>query len=199
MDQHINKVNGKLASGNYAISAAKNILPLNIRINLYNSIFRSHLEYGILAWGGVPMSKLKGIINIQKKCIRNVANSKRLCHTDPIFSSLKIMKFIDLFKYNCSIFMHKIAFCKQPASFENMFTPLGVTNRTGNYHIKIYKSKYLDRFPSAFLPKVWNENSTDIKRCISISSLKTLISEKILSEYKSSEKCKYKNCPDCQN
>ena len=88
-DQHINKVHGKLASSNYAISAAKNILPLNIRINLYNSIFRSHLEYGILAWGGVPHNKLKGISNVQKKCIRNVVNSSRLSHTDPNFSSLK--------------------------------------------------------------------------------------------------------------
>ena len=66
-DQHINKVHGKLASGNYAISASKNILPQNIRINLYNSIFRSHLEYGILAWGGVPLNKLKGLFNLQKK------------------------------------------------------------------------------------------------------------------------------------
>ena len=198
-DQHINKVHGKLASSNYAISAAKNILPLNIRINLYNSIFRSHLEYGILAWGGVPQHKLKGISNVQKKCIRNVVNSSRLSHTDPIFSSLKIMKFNDLFKYNCSIFMHKIAFGKHPASFESMFTPLGATNRTGNYHIKIYKSTYLDRFPSAFLPKVWNNNSMDIKRCITLSSLKTLLSDKIISEYKSSQKCQYKNCPDCKN
>ena len=95
--------------------------------------------------------------------------------------------------------MHKIAFGKQPASFESMFTPLGETNRTGNYHIKIYKSMYLDQFPSAFLPKVWNDNSPDIKRCISLSSIKTLLSEKIISEYLSSEKCKFINCPDCRS
>ena len=145
------------------------------------------------------MNKLKGIFNLQKKCVRNVANSNRLSHTDPIFSSLKIMKLNDLFKYNCSMFMHKIAFGKQPTSFENRFTPLGENNRTGNYHIKIYKSIYLDRFPSAFLPKVWNDNSNDIKRCISLSSLKTLLSDKTFSEYLSSEKCQYINCPDCRS
>ena len=66
-DHHINYVHGKLASGSYGINASKNLLPQQIRLNLYNSLFRSHLEFGILAWGGIPSSKLKGICNLQKK------------------------------------------------------------------------------------------------------------------------------------
>ena len=162
-DQQINHVHGKLASSNYAISTAKNVLPLNMKINLYNSMFRSHLEYGILAWGGVSGNKTKGIFNLQKKCIRNVAGKKRSSHTDPLFSQLKILKFSDLFKMNCLNFMHNFAFGRQPQSFNNMFTPLGVQNRTGNYQITKYKSNFFDKFPSAFLPKIWNENCRNIK------------------------------------
>ena len=66
-DSQINSVHGKLAAGNYAINSAKNFLPLHIRKKIYNSLFKSHLEYGILAWGGVLPSKLKGITNLQKK------------------------------------------------------------------------------------------------------------------------------------
>ena len=66
-DYHINHVYNKLASGNYAISMSKNILPQHIRLNLYNSLFRSHLEFGVLAWGGISNNKLKSIINLQKK------------------------------------------------------------------------------------------------------------------------------------
>ena len=68
-EHQINHVRGKLASGNYAISRTKNYLPQHIRLTLYNSLFRSHLEFGILAWGGVATSKLKSIINLQKKCV----------------------------------------------------------------------------------------------------------------------------------
>ena len=89
-DHHINHVHGRLASGNFAINSAKNFLPQHIRLTLYNSLFKSHLEYGILAWGGVPKTKLQGLINLQKKCVRNVANKYKLSHTDPIYSSLNI-------------------------------------------------------------------------------------------------------------
>ena len=58
----------KLASSNYAIGRSRNFLPLNIRKTLYNSLFRSHAEFGILAWGCSPASKLKKIISLQKKC-----------------------------------------------------------------------------------------------------------------------------------
>ena len=56
-EHQINHVHGKLASGNYAIARTKFVLPQNIKLTLYNSLFRSHLEFGILAWGGVPPAK----------------------------------------------------------------------------------------------------------------------------------------------
>ena len=196
-DYHINHVYSKLASGNYAINISKNFLPQHIRVNLYNSLFRSHLEFGLLAWGGISNNKLNSIINLQKKCVRNVANKGRLSHTDPVFSKLNILKFNDLFNYNCTLFMHKFAFGKQPESFKDMFTPLGCNNRTGNYIISKYKTNFLDRFPSAFLPKVWNQNSSEIKNCISVLSLKRLLKERFISHYNTQEKCKYIECPDC--
>ena len=160
-------------------------------------MFKSHLEYGILAWGGVPNSKLKGITNLQKKCIRNVANKNKLSHTDPIYSSLKVLTFSDLIKYNCLTFMHNFAFGRLPNSFDGMFKPLGLQNRKGNYYLMKYKSIFFEKFPSVFLPKIWNENSANIKHCTTLSSLKTLISDIMLSKYNDVEKCRYVNCPDC--
>ena len=68
-ESHIKQTTAKLAMANYSIARAKNLLPLNARITLYNSLFRSHLEYGILSWGCAPMSKLNKVVSLQKKCI----------------------------------------------------------------------------------------------------------------------------------
>ena len=68
--------------------------------------------------GGVGPGKLKKITKLQKKCVRNVASKGHRSHTDPIFSSLTILKFEDLFKYNCSTFMHKYSQNKLPESFD---------------------------------------------------------------------------------
>ena len=196
-EHQVQQVHSKLSSGNYAINSAKNFLPLHIRKNIYNSLFRSHLEYGILAWGGIKSNKLKGIIGLQKKCVRNVANKKRLSHTDPIFSSLKILKFEDLVIYNSIIFMHKFAFGLQPSTFNNMFHPLGTNNRTGNYRLIKYNAVFFDHFPSIYLPKIWNEYSSSIKHCTTITSLKSLLSDKLIYKYKTEESCNFARCPDC--
>ena len=140
-DHQISHVHGKLASANYAIARTKKFLPTKIRKTLYNSLFRSHMEFGIMAWGGVSSNKLKKITTIQKKCIRNVAGKKHRSHTDPLFSFLNIMKFEDLFKYNCSNFMHKYILNKQPESFKDIFQPLSETNRTNNYIIPKVKKQ----------------------------------------------------------
>ena len=66
-DKQINHISGKLASSNYAIDRLKNLVPLNIRKTIYNSLFRSHLEYGIMAWGSAQVGKLKQIKILQKK------------------------------------------------------------------------------------------------------------------------------------
>ena len=72
LDEHltwshqINHIHSKLASGNYAISQTKKFLPKKIRITIYNSLFRSHMEFGILAWGGISASKLDKVTKLQK-------------------------------------------------------------------------------------------------------------------------------------
>ena len=87
-DYHINHIKNKLSRSNYLINSSKNVFPLHIRKQLYNSLFKPHLEFGVLAWGGVKANRLKNIVNLQKKCVRNVANKHFRSHTDALFKIL---------------------------------------------------------------------------------------------------------------
>ena len=170
----------KLATANYLINSVKNYLPLYVRKTLYNSFFKPHMEFGITLWGGLSANKLKCVINLQKKCIRNVAYRSFNSHTDPLFKNLEILKFQDLFKYNCSVFMYKYGHGLQPSTFNNMFIPCNNNDRTGYYKIQLCKGKYLDRFPTVFFPKVWNANSNNIKHAMSLGSLKSQIKTRFM-------------------
>ena len=66
-DFQIEHISNKIASSIFALSQIKNILPLNIRLLVYNSLVRPHIEYGIVTWGGVKNSKLQKIRSLQKK------------------------------------------------------------------------------------------------------------------------------------
>ena len=132
---HIRYVQNKISSGNYLLARAKNDLPQNIKLMLYNTLIRPHLEYGILAWGGLAKSMLKGVITVQKKAIRNVMGKRVNAHTAPLFLSLGELTFVDLLKYNSAVFMYKYNNNLLPASFENLFTPCNPPNRTISYKI----------------------------------------------------------------
>ena len=150
-----------------------------------------------MAWGGVNASKLQKIVKIQKKCVRNVAGKGHRAHTDPLFSMLNILKFPDLFKLNCSLFMHKYSNKKVPPSFEAFFTKMAAPNRTKGFITeKLVKTSY-EQFPNYFLPKIWNDNAQPLKSIESHSSFKDKLYASLISQYPPSFKCKVRSCPDC--
>ena len=151
-----------------------------------------------MTWGGVNATKLKGITNLQKKCVRNVAGKQFRSHTEPIFSSLKILKFTDLFKFNCSTFMHKLVLGKQPDSFQTMFTPLDGANRTKKFLTSISKNNFISQFPTIFLPKIWNANSLELKNIPKHKSFKTDLQNFFISQYNTHVNCHDPMCPDCK-
>ena len=60
------KLNKKLSSSYFALNSVKNILPLKIRKTIYNTLFKSHMEFGITCWGASKNKKSR-ILKIFKK------------------------------------------------------------------------------------------------------------------------------------
>ena len=196
-DYQLNHVYSKLAGANFAIARVKHFAPLKVRLTLYNSLFRSHLEFGMLAWAGINPTKLKKITTLQKKCVRNVMAKGPISHTDPMFSKLKILKLDDLFKYNCSTFMHKCNNGLLPESFDNFFLPFANPNRNNDYIIEKYKNKFLTQFPTYFLTRIWNSNKRDLKWTESHKLFKKELYGDLISLYPMTINCREKNCKSC--
>lgn len=185
-DYHLDHIRSEMSCGNYMLARAKHEFPTKIRLLLYNSLVRSHLEYGILTWGRVKVSKLAKLIIIQKS-IRNVAGKSFRCHTDPLFSCHSTLKVTDLIRYNACIFTHKYLYNLLPESFHNMFTPSREPNRTTNFKVSKSKSCFLDQFPKAFLPNVWTKENVLFRSTGSHRKFKSSLSrsfiDQLLSNY----------------
>ena len=67
---HIEYLNNKLISCIGAIKCIKQSLPKIYYLNIYHTLFGSHLTYGISVWGGVSQAALEPIFITQKRCIR---------------------------------------------------------------------------------------------------------------------------------
>ena len=65
--QYASYVRSKLASINYALARLKRTIPNAIKLQMYNSLFKCHLEYCLPIRGDCPGSHRRSIISLQKK------------------------------------------------------------------------------------------------------------------------------------
>ena len=196
-DFQIEHISNKIASSIFALSQIKNILPLNIRLLVYNSLVRPHIEYGIVTWGGVKNSKLQKIRSLQKKAIRVVNNSTFKAHSNPLFSKLKLLNLDDTYKLSVLTFMHGYFNNNLPSSFQNMFKSLTEPNRTKSYKLERVLNKNLESFPSAMFPKLWNAIEIDLKETKSAKTFKQRVINIYLENYEKF-KCEKPSCISCE-
>ena len=162
---------------------------------IYNSLVKSHLEYGILAWGKAKSKEINKISIIQKRIIRTLSNSKYNAHTDPIYSCLKILKFEDILQYNSITFMYKYTNSILPDSFTNMFGE--INQRSRNIRTDKIRYKTLCTYPKAFLPKYWNSLNMNLKYSSSIKVFQSNAKFNMIEAYKSFT-CRKSNCYSCK-
>ena len=102
----------------------RHLLPTNVLVSLYNSLFSSFLQYGIIVWGLTYDIHIKPIYLLQKKVVRAIAFQNFTSPSSPIFSDLKILKLYDLFDLKLLTFVYESVNRLSPPYFHNFFTTL---------------------------------------------------------------------------
>ena len=192
---HLNSVKGKLASATFALAKIKNILPEHIKLTVYNSLFKPHLEYCNIAWGKSNDRIISQLQTLQKKALRYIANTKVNSHVNPLFLKYKLLNVSDMVDYNLGIFMYKYTNKYLPSSFENLFSKLQTHERNLNFKTNLIKSISLKSIPSNTLPRLWNSLDLTTKRSSSLNLFKKQLTLLFHSKYNTI--CTKINCYSC--
>ena len=192
---HLTSLRSKLTSANFVLSKVRNILPENTKLTIYNSLFKSHLDYCNIAWGKSNSNLLSKLQVIQKKAIRNVCNSKANAHVNPLFLKHGLLNVSDMINYNLGKFMYQYTYDLLPKSFQGIFKKLQTHNRNLNYEINLLKSKGLKSIPSNSLIDYWNSLNLETKRSPSLHIFKASLCKFMHSQYNST--CTRPNCFSC--
>ena len=73
------------------LNRLKYVLPLGIKIMLYNTLILPHINYCIMAWG----YKGTRLLKIQKKAVRIITLSGYSSHSEPLFKQLNMLNIAD--------------------------------------------------------------------------------------------------------
>ena len=201
-NEHLGSVRKKISKISGVICRLKHFLPQNILLTLYNSLVLPHLNYGILIWG----HKAQKLMNIQKKLVRIITNSRYNSHTDPLFKRLNILKANHL----CAL--HELNFCYKmqhnllPFYFVNSFftrhndTHRYNTRNARNFQLPQVKHEFAKYCIRYRLPMLYNNTPSIIIDKInthSQQSFKRYVKMYYLNNYDSV--CNIRNCFICSN
>ena len=118
---HLSELSKKLASTCGIFFKIRNLLPLDVLLCLYNALFLSFLQYGLIVWGQPFASYIDLIFKLQKKAVRSISFQPRLSPSLPIFKDLKLLKLFDIFKVRLLTFVYDSINKTSPCCFHNFY------------------------------------------------------------------------------
>ena len=106
-DEHVKYICNKISKSIGIFYKLSKFVPDSTLLQLYYSLIHPYLNYCSTVWGGTFQTHLDSLIKLQKKIIRIISKESFASHTTPLFLSLKILKFSDLYRYNIAIYYYK--------------------------------------------------------------------------------------------
>ena len=195
---HQSQVCKKLSRAVGILKRLQNMVPSSVLLNIYNSLFLTHISHSVLVWG----HKSDRIFKLQKKAIRIVFKCKYNAHTSVLFKRNRLLKFEDIYKNAAAKFFYKYSNNLLPAYFDNMFDNIPITHqyntRQLNPRPQISRKKFTSFRIRYLIPKYISELPASIVNKISTHSLASLgchTKSFYLSEY--NEICTLRHCYVC--
>ena len=95
-DSHVHILSKKLSRANGILSKLRYNAPRHVCLNVYYSIFYSHLIYGSTVWGLTSETNIRKIEKLQEKCAKILTFSNFNSDPDPAINELRLTRVRDV-------------------------------------------------------------------------------------------------------
>ena len=145
---HINELCKKISKTIGVLYKIRQLVNSHILSNLYYAMIYPFLIYGINVWGSASNQLLNPLLLLQKKFLRmKTFNDQynelhQLPHSNPLFSSEKVLQIYDIYKLQLGKFVFESINNIGPTQFHNIFNPVTTVHQhntrygsSGNFFI----------------------------------------------------------------
>ena len=201
---HLSSIYKKVQIVLAIIMRSKVILPMRIKMLIYNALIMSRLSYCCTIFGGTTGISIEKINIIQRKALRIISMARFNAHCDPIYFKLGTLKFEHLIELNFLKSGHNLLNNKEPYPISKMFHFTTDTKTRSSGQRKLYVPKCriesIKHLTKHKIPVVWNSavDNSQIKLGGKITSLIKSYKQWRLDQY-SKFLCTAKNCFSCNN
>ena len=186
--KHIAHISSKISKGLGAMGRVSNILPKKVLLMLYNALIYPYLTYCNIVWGSACASSLSKLISLQNRAIRLITRSPFRSSCSPLFASLKLLKLMDIVKFQTVQFMFKIKYHLLPPACMHLVTVSDsqrshFTRKKSHFTLEGCRTVVRENSVNVFGPKLWDSLPRDIQDVSCFRSLKRLMLEFLCNSY----------------
>ena len=128
------------------MSRIRYCVPKRVLLSLYHSLVEPYLQYCNLVWAIHRSTALSTLYIYQKKAVRILTNSPRVCHTRPLFQQLRLLPLVDINDLQVGCFMYSAMHNLLPNYFHTLF----VTNSSVHSHYTIDQANICSRSNTSY-------------------------------------------------
>jgi hypothetical protein len=132
-----------------------------------------HLEFGVTLWGGATASLLKPLVSMHKKALRVATGATYNAHSDPLFASINLLKFEDIYTLRVASMASSIIEKRAPPGIASCFRIIEPHENLRNY-----------QSPSLYVPQCKTDKTKIFKAYIQQPALFYKESRHLLTERK---------------
>ena len=167
--EHIEMVKSKLLKAIGVLYKTRYFLNENSLYLIFNSLFMSHIRYGLLCWGRTNKTKTNEINVLINKAIRCIHFKKYNESVSNLKITKKVLNVENLFKYELGVFMFKYINNFLPVNFNCYFKSINKVHSHStrssktNFFLPRFNNKYGLQSLSYQGSKLWTELPINLK------------------------------------
>ena len=159
---HISYVASRIAKIVSIVYKMRLLLERKALTCLYNALVLPHYSCCCEVWPNNDKTRLTKPLTMQKKVIRIILKVDKYAHTGKLFSSLSVLKFVDIVKFKTIIVMFRDYYCQLPGNLQTLFQQCKFNNKYETCSLIKFKIVYTRttlkaNCISVLGSKLWNE------------------------------------------
>ena len=167
-NEHVTKLRNKTIGIVRHLHRVNKLLPTKVKLQLYDSLVASHLNYADVVWSGCSKANKQKLQHVQNFALKSILGMRKFDSATEALQTLNYLNLEEKRKVHEAVFTHKALNEKMPRNITEEYKKLQsyANNRSAkNGSLKIPKHK-TDKYENSVLyrtVKTWNKTEVAIR------------------------------------
>ena len=186
---HISKLRSKTIGIVKHLHRINKLLPMRSKLQLYDSLVASHLNYADVIWSGCTLENKQKLQTVQNFALKSILGKKKSDSATEALQTLKYLNLEEKRKIHEAVYTHKILAGKMPKNITKDYNELNsrLNHRSTEksvLNIPIHKSSRYENSVLYRTVKTWNAIDPELKKKETPSFKRSLQAQMINSKHR---------------